>query len=190
MVRIGFIVEGFTEKILIESARFKQWANNHDIDICPSVINAEGGDNLLPHHIKPMVELLQLESPDYIVILTDLERDSHPQIVKDRIANAHTKLIFVAVKAIEAWFLADSEALSFWLKTQVYEEYPEETTGMPWDRLGELAKELGQKGTGARKQKFAERMTQYYGFDLTRAANHPNCPSAKEFHDGLINLAK
>lgn len=190
MVKVGFIVEGATEKTLIEAKSFQEWAKQKGIEICLPVINAEGSGNLLPHNIEDSIKRVKKNNPNYVVILTDLDDTKTPQAVKERIGAQYTDFIFVAVKAIEAWFLADSAALSFWLKTQVYEEYPEETTGMPWDKLGELAKELGQKGTGARKQKFAERMTQYYGFQLERAANHPNCPSAKAFHDGLIELVK
>jgi hypothetical protein len=190
MVTIGFIVEGDTEKILIESDIFKSWANQQGISICLPVLNAKGGGNLLPENIEPLIKRLKSKNPDHIVILTDLEHEANPQAVKNRIGTQYTNLIFIAVKAIEAWFLADSIALSQWLKTKVFEEYPEETATMPWERLRELAEQLKQKGTGSNKPRFAQRMTQYYGFELARAANHPNCPSAKEFHDGLIALAK
>jgi len=163
LVKIGFIVEGHTEKILIESTSFQNW---------------------------PMMKVLQLKQPNYIVILTDLEREPTQEAVKARIGTQHTGLIFIAIKAIEAWFLADSSALSAWLKTELSEIYPEKTIGMPWDRLGELAKELKQRGTGASKVEFAKKFMEKNGFDFARAANHLNCPSAKEFHDGLINLAK
>lgn len=190
MVKIGFIVEGHTEKILIESTSFQNWAKQQGIEICKPVLNAKGGGNLLPQNIEPMMKVLQLKQPNYIVILTDLEREPTQEAVKARIGTQHTGLIFIAIKAIEAWFLADSSALSAWLKTELSEIYPEKTIGMPWDRLGELAKELKQRGTGASKVEFAKKFMEKNGFDFARAANHLNCPSAKEFHDGLINLAK
>lgn len=190
MVTIGFIVEGDTEKILIESEIFKSWAKQQGITICHPVLDAKGGGNLLPENIEPLIKRLKLENPTHIIILTDLERESNQQAVKDRIGTQYTNLIFIAVKAVEAWFLADSAALSNWLKTKVFEEYPEETKAMPWERLRELANDYKQKGTGKSKPRFAQRMTQHYGFDITRAANHPHCPSAKEFHDGLIALVK
>lgn len=183
-------MEGDTEKILIESESFKTWAKQQGITICQPVLNAKGGGNLLPENIEPLIRLLKSKNPTHIVILTDLEHESNQQAVKDRIGTQYTELIFIAVKAIEAWFLADNIALSNWLKTKVFEEYPEATKAMPWDRLRELANELKQQGTGSNKPRFAQRMTQYYGFELARAANHPHCPSAKEFHDGLIELAK
>ena len=188
MVKIGFIVEGNTEKIVIESESFKQWTTQQGIEIYHPVLDAKGGGNLLPKHIEPLVQ--RLKDADYIVILTDLEHETSPQAVRDRIGTSYTSLIFIAVKAIEAWFLADSEALRKWLKTDdVFEVYPERTVNMPWERLKELANNYKQSGTGSSKPAFAKRMTRHYGFSLERAANHPNCPSAKEFYDGLLKLS-
>ena len=191
MVSIGFIVEGATEKILIESDNFKIWAAQNGIEICQPVLNAGGGGNLLPQNIAPLVRRLQSKNPTHIVILTDLEHETSQQAVKDRIGTDYTKLIFIAVKAIEAWFLADSEALSLWLKKSVSEMYPEKTIELPWKRLLELDNEHKptERKRGRSKPSFAKRMTKKYNFQLERAANHPHCPSAKEFHDGLISLA-
>lgn len=199
MVKIGFIVEGDTEKILIESASFQQWANKQCISICKPVLNAKGGGNLLPENIEPLIRRLQIEQPDFIVILTDLEHESNPEAVKNRIGTQHTKLIFIAVKAIEAWFLADSVALSHWLSMSksadsehcVYcEIFPEQTEAMPWDYFQVLASKFNRRGRGSNKPKLAQIMTDSCGFDLARAADHPHCPSAKAFHDGLIALVK
>jgi hypothetical protein len=188
VVKIGFIVEGNTEKIVIESESFKQWTTQQGIEIYHPVLDAKGGGNLLPKHIQPLVQ--RLKDADYIVILTDLEYEASPQAVRDRIGTSYTSLIFIAVKAIEAWFLADSEALRKWLKTDdIFEVYPERTVNMPWERLKELANNYKQIGTGSSKPAFAKRMTKHYYFSLERAASHPNCPSAKEFHDSLLKLS-
>lgn len=190
MVSIGFIVEGATEKILIESDNFKTWATRHGIEICQPVLDAKGGGNLLPQNIVPLVRRLQSKNPTHIVILTDLEHETSQQVVKDRIGTDYTNLIFIAVKAIESWFLADSEALSRWLKNSVSEIYPEKTIDLPWKRLLELDCEHKptERKRGRRKPSFAKRITEKYNFQLERAANHPHCPSAKEFHDGLVLL--
>jgi len=199
MVTVGFIVEGDTEKILIESASFQQWAKQQGIEIYHPVVNATGGGNLLPNYIETFIKLFELKKADYIVILTDLEHESSPEAVKNRIGTQHTKLIFIAVKAIEAWFLADSVALSHWLSMSksadsehcVYcEIFPEQTESMPWDYFQILANKFNRRGRGSNKPKLAQIMTDNCGFDLARAANHPHCPSAKEFHDGLIELVK
>lgn len=188
-MKLGFIVEGETERIIIESNLFQSWANEQGLDICRPVIDAGGGGNLLPQNIKPMVEQVQRSNPDHIIVLTDLERDPDVKTVRQRIGVDYTQLIFVAVKAIEAWFLADSKALEKWLGTSWHEDRPEETNGMPWGRLKELANELKARGPGPSKPAFAKKMTKHFGFTVPNAAQHPNCPSAKFFHDGLTNLS-
>ncbi len=44
MVRIGFVVEGDCEKLLLESSTFQTWAKQHEIEICYPIINAGGGN--------------------------------------------------------------------------------------------------------------------------------------------------
>jgi hypothetical protein len=191
LVKIGFIVEGDTERIIIDSGMFKSWTKTQGIEICGPVLNAKGGGNLLPKNILPMINTLQQFTPNYIVILTDLEDAPNEALVRKRIGTEHTELIFIAVKAIEAWFLADTDALKKWLRTEVYEDYPEQTPGLPWDRLKEIANsQQGQQGPGLSKPGFAKRMVKHYGFSIEKAANHSACPSAKQFHDGLIKLAQ
>jgi len=112
MVKLGFIVEGGTEKIIVESPAFNSWLNQQGLLLIKPVLDAKGGGNLLPKHIEPMVNLLHAAKAEYIIILTDLEHESNVEIVRQRITTNYTDLIFIAVKAIEAWFLADSQAMS------------------------------------------------------------------------------
>ncbi len=189
MVRVGFIVEGDSEKIFIESEAFQQWAQAHNIEICERVINAGGGGNLLPQNIGPMMQLIQTYMPDHIVILTDLEDADSVDTVKKRINTIDESLIFVAVKALEAWFLADGEAMSDWLKVDFYEPNPEETAAMPYEHIKQVAENLDRRGPGNKKA-FAKKMTKHHTFQVSRAAAHPACPSAKTFHDGLIRLGQ
>lgn len=189
MVKIGFIVEGACEKVLIESKVFQEWAERHGIVVTHPVVNARGGGNLLPQNIEPSIAQIQLSQPDHIVILTDLEREASEELVRQRIGEKHTDLIFIAVKALEAWYLADSEAMKKWLGLGgFYEGKPQETPDLPWDRLKEIAKEKNKRGPGPNKIKFSINMVERFGFDLARAAQHPHCSSAKTFHDGLLAL--
>lgn len=191
MVKVGFIVEGDSEKVLIESAGFKKWASDQGLEICSPVINAKGGGNLLPHHIRPMLAQIERSQPDHIVILTDLEDATDVEAVKTRITTEHTDLIFIAVKALEAWFLADTDAMRRWLNApEFFEPTPEQTPGMPWDWLKEVAKVRGSRGPGSNKVIFAKKMCGVaMQYELERAAAHPACPSAKAFRDGLLELS-
>jgi len=190
MVKVGFIVEGDSEKVLIESVGFRQWALAQGVKICSPVINAKGGGNLLPHHIEPMLAQFEQSKPDHIVILTDLEDAPNTDSVKTRITTKHTNLIFVAVKALEAWFLADTEAMKQWLKNaDFFEAAPEQTPDMPWERVKELAKERKARGPGG-KVIFAKKMCGSLGFQLDNAACHPSCPSATAFRNALEDLGR
>lgn len=93
----------------------------------------------------------------------------------------HTNLIFIAVKALEAWFLADTDAMRRWLNApEFFEPAPEQTPGMPWERLKEIAKEQGSRGPGGNKVLFAKKMCGVdLRYEIDRAARHPACPSAK-----------
>jgi hypothetical protein len=121
--------------------------------------------------------------------LTDLEDATDVEAVKSRITTEHIELIFIAVKAIEAWFLADTDAMRRWLNSpEFFERTPEQTQGMPWDRLKEVAKANGSRGPGS-KVLFAKKMCGVaLRYELERAAAHPACPSAKAFRDGLLEL--
>jgi hypothetical protein len=189
VVKLGFIVEGDSEKVLVESESFKQWLRTQGLELCPPVINAKGGGNLLPQNIEPMIAQIRASRPDHIVIMTDLEAAPSIAAVKARITTQHTDLIFVAVKALEAWFLADTAAMRRWLeKDDFFEAHPEQTPGMPWERLKVIANTLKVRGPGANKVIFAKRMCDKHGFQVDKASAHPNCPSAKQFHDGLLGL--
>lgn len=186
MVKIGFIVEGDCEKLVVEAQNFRDFLKHNGFELVTPVINAEGGGNLLPHNIEPFVQQLQGKGADKIFVLTDLENDDSPEIVRKRIEHEKTEFAFIAVKALEAWFLADTEAMRKFLKTETFEgeRQPENTEGMPWDRLSVIAKETEVKqGRGTNKVLFAKKMVKHWGFSIENAAKHENCPSAKELVD-------
>lgn len=186
MVSVGFIVEGETEKQLLESEMFRQWLAQQGLTIAGNVVDAKGSGNLLPENLNCYVQVLASKSADKIVVLTDLEREPLVERVRARIgAHPRIEVVFVAVKAIESWFLADSDALSRWLHASHREEFPEATSAMPWDRLRELAALYNVRGTGPSKPVFAKRFLAHCAFDLERAAQHLNCPSAREFVETL-----
>ncbi len=193
MIRIGFVVEGICEKLLIESASFQTWASQHGLEIGHPVINAGGNGNLCTQNIKPFLEKCHIEAnPDKIVVLTNLECEPCVTATKARINNENIDQIMVAKKALEAWFLADTVAMRRWLKNDDFpgETMPEQTAGMPWERLKEIATihHNNKLGPGRRKKSFAQKMIAQFGFSIERAANHPNCPSAKYFLEKLQNL--
>lgn len=190
MVKIGFIVEGKTEKVLVQSKEFQDWCSTVGIEIVEPVVDAGGSGNLLPQNMKNYLIAIRKNNPVKIVVLTDSEEEPSVDKIRNRIvpsaASSGLDFVFIAVKAVEAWFLADSVALAKWLKEDNYvEPEPEKTVGMPWDRLKELAQIRGIRSPGSSKPAFAKRFIKKNGFSIERAANHPHCPSAKELHDTL-----
>lgn len=180
MVRVGFIVEGDSEKIVIESPDFKAFLQENEFELVNPVVNAKGGGNLLPQNIDAYLGRLDQQAVDIIVVLTDLEDEESVDLVKERISNARINSIFVAVKALEGWFLADSSAMNKWLGTDDFNElHPEQTLLKPWDRLKEISNALGKRGPG-NKTAFAKKMTKHFGFSIRQAASHPQCSSAQE----------
>lgn len=114
-------------------------------------------------------------------MLTDLEDEESVKIVRQRIGHQSIQFIFVAVKALEAWYLADSSAMNQWLGcSDFFEEHPEQTMSKPWERLKEIAEARGARSTGRNKIAFAKRMARHWRFSVEKAAHHPSCPSATE----------
>lgn len=180
MVKVGFIVEGDSEKIVIESEGFKRFLAGCGFELVTPVINATGGGNLLPRNIQAYLDRFNGLDVDQICVLTDLEEDESVAVVTQRINHADLDVVFVAVKALEAWFLADTAALAIWLGKTHVEEFPERTPKKPWDRLKEIAKAYSSRGTGASKVQFAKRMVKDYGFRVEAAASHPECSSVQQ----------
>lgn len=179
-IKVGFIVEGGSEKVIVESTQFRDFLDGKGYELVTPVIDAKGGGNLLPQNIESFVARFDVEAVDHIFVLTDLENEPSVDAVRQRIKNESIQFSFVAVKALEAWYLADSAAMNSWLDdADFHEAQPEQTQAMPWDRLKEIATERGKRGPG-QKISFAKKITKHHGFSLVHAAQHQNCPSATE----------
>ena len=179
-IKVGFIVEGGSEKVIVESTQFRDFLDGKGYELVTPVIDAKGGGNLLPQNIESFVARFDVEAVDHIFVLTDLENEPSVDAVRQRIKNESIQFSFVAVKALEAWYLADSAAMNSWLDdADFHEAQPEQTQTMPWDRLKEIATERGKRGPG-QKISFAKKITKHPGFSLVHAAQHQNCPSATE----------
>lgn len=77
MVTAGFIVEGASEKIVVESAAFKQFLVQSGYELITPVIDAKGGGNLLPQNIEEFIAPFAAKQVDKIFILTDFEPRNH-----------------------------------------------------------------------------------------------------------------
>ena len=87
---------------------------------------------------------MEANGAERLYILTD--SDGLPvEDVKERINHAKITAYFIAVKAIEAWFLADTQAMRKFLDIRDFtgEDFPEETPELPWERIKEIVEETG-----------------------------------------------
>ena len=190
MVTVGFVVEGDSDKYLVESELFRKWLREDcNLEVIGRAVNAAG--NMRSHYIEDQVRLLRQEkNPDKVVVLADLDPDRRAPCVQERkkiIGSRGIDLIAIAKKAIESWFLADTEAMRRWLGDDTFcEVNPETLTGMPWDRLQELGRKRG-RGPGT-KVRFSRKFIRDHRFDVRRAARHDQCPSARYFVKRLCAL--
>ena len=193
MVTVGFVVEGASEKRLVESELFRKWLREDcNLEVVDRAVDAAGNGNMCSRNIGDFVQQLRTEeNPDKVVVLADLDPEECAPCVQERkriIGSQGIDLVLIAKKALESWFLADTEAMRRWLGDDTFcEVAPETLTGMPWDRLKELRDEKG-RGPGKNRRIFARKFIREHGFDVRRAALHDQCPSARYFIQRLCAL--
>lgn len=187
MVKVGFICEGKTEKKILTSESFRHIIDGIGLEYVYPVFDVQGNSNLLPNKLKEALDILKENGAEKIVIVTDLDNDACITLTKSRITSDENRIVIVAVKQIESWFLADSGTLSNLLKEDFEFSNPEDQMN-PFETLKDLFKEKKGRGIGT-KDIFARHMLKY-GFSVENAAQHPNCPSAAYFLKKLKQLTE
>ncbi len=176
MVKVGFICEGETEKIIVDSTNFKNILALNNLQLV-NAIDATGNGNLLPKNITPFIESLKDDGAEKIFILTDLDEDLCITKTKERINAPETVIVIISVKQVESWFLADSITLSKVFGKEYKFDFPENENS-PREKLREIFVVETGRGIGPSKPGFAKRILKE-GFSVLNAAAHPNCNSAK-----------
>lgn len=191
MVKVGFICEGESEKILCESEAFQDFLKRNNLQCVFPIIDAMGNGNLLPKNINAFYNILTKSEPTCVFILTDLDQDKCISRTKERIFEdnefKHQTFIIVAIKQLEAWFLADTEVITKLLKTQYFVDFPE-SYNVPLEFISQLSQQYIKRGLGSVKPLIVKKMLKL-GFSIENAAKHPNCHSAKYFIDKLKEVA-
>lgn len=195
MTTVGFVVEGHSESVVVESPRFRQWLRKKcNLEVIDPVVNAGGNGEMCNRKIGDFIALLRKEAnPDKIVVLADLDPEECAPCIEARkkiIGDDRIDLVVIARKALESWFLADTDAMRKWSgECNFRETLPEETSHMPWDRLKEIGIRKG-RGPGQSKKMFAKKFVHKHGFDICNAAQHPHCPSAAYFVERVCALGR
>jgi hypothetical protein len=180
MVKLGFIVEGATEKIILEKSDFFDYLRSLKIDYVSKIEDAEGNGNLLPHNILEHSKILVDKGATHIFILTDLDKDKCITETKNRISASENRAVVISVKEIESWYLADSSAMGSFLKDSSYycdspESIIDPFTEIKNRRLAKINRGIDDKVI------LAKLIVKNNGFSILKAAEHPNCNSAKYF---------
>lgn len=189
MVKIGFICEGKTEVLFISSEKFISFLNGNNVQLI-DVVNAGGSGNLLPHNITQYLQLLEAKGAEKIFILTDLDEDECITVTKQRINAREKDIVVIAVKQIEAWFLASTQTMQQLLNDDNFTfEFPEKESNAFETIRSLMIQKTGRgiyKGVGG-KIKLVHILLSL-GLDISQAASHPNCPSAAYFLDKINTL--
>ncbi len=188
MVRVGFIVEGGSEKIILKSIEFQTYLRTQQIEQVGDVIDIDGKGNLKAssQRMNTQIQLLRDAGATWIVVLRDMDNAPSFSIVKTEVYQAADTVTCIAVQALEAWFLADSQTLHNLFQTSFEHPNPEAVVN-PVGELNTLRKQYTSRGIGDKKA-FARTMLSC-GFTIERAAAHENCPSARYFLTKLKTLA-
>ena len=182
MVKVGFICEGDTEKIFVDSDDFDRILKENNIEKVDS-INLHGVLNLIEEKRIPKIQELMSQGANYIITLRDKDDIECFTKVKSLYDIDPTEHFVIAQKEFEAWFLADPILKKCLGDNEIYFEYPENIS-KPFEVISK------HRGSGiTSKPKFAKKMIRL-GFSIENAANHPNCNSAKYFIHKLKEIGQ
>lgn len=188
MVKVGFIVEGDSEMVFMKrNAAFMEFLSTVNIEIS-ALVDGKGGQLLNPRLLNGLKAICKDAGSEIIIILTDLDEELSFDDKKSKIDSGDITAIVIAKRSFEAWFLADTDAIRNVIgKSDYYCEFPEDII-TPFEEIKGLAK-LFNNGTGVGSKPFLAGKMNNQGFNITNAAQHPNCPSALYFVNKLKELA-
>lgn len=196
MVTIGFIVEGDSEAILVKDPSFIDFLQSINITTNRDLVINAGSKTYLYHptgnvaklkaRVDSWINVLQAKGAEVVMLLLDFD-NSDPcfTLFKPKVYHHSGNLVVIARQALEAWYLADTSALSSYLNAEISFLKPEDPPN-PYEAVKALKIELSGKGVGDKKH--LTRHMLRAGFSLSNAAAHPNCPSATYFLNKLLSL--
>jgi len=137
--------------------------------------------------IERWIQILKDQGAKKIIFLLDFD-NSDPCFTafKSKVFSGNGNIVVIAKQALEAWFLADTEALQRYLKKRIEPVENPEDYPIPFEAIKALR--LLHCNSGISDKKLLTRHMIYSGFSLTHAAAHPNCPSATYFLNKLLSL--
>jgi hypothetical protein len=187
MVKLGFIGDGATEKIILENTDLFDHLKSLNIEFVADVIDAKGNGNLLPHNLQEYTQILEDKGANRIIILTDLDQDQCITLTKERIKPLENHTLIISVKEIETWFLSDTEAMRKFLNDPEFIHENPESIAEPFEEIKSIR--ILKNGRGVSDKKILARQMIKSNFSILQAAKHPNCNSAKYFLRKIAEFA-
>jgi len=146
--------------------------------------------NNIKERVDDWVKKLYDKGARVVFIVLDKENDdSCFTEFKSKIYAQPDNMVIVAVQAIEAWFLADTDSLRLFMQKNIPEVESPESFPNPIGEIDRLRKIYSGIGIGG-KIKLANTIVHRCSFSLAKAASHPACPSAAYFQHKLIEAAQ
>ncbi|MGL5888624.1 MAG: hypothetical protein ACRC3B_01995 [Bacteroidia bacterium] len=187
MVVVGFIAEGSTDKLVLESDNFRGLLTNWGIKYVPEVINARGCGNQLPKHRESYSAFLRDKGATHIIILADQDNAPCYTRRKEMIQPGEDEYVIISRRMLESWFLADSKALNRFLNAGDFFWEAPELTETPLEEINRLS--LHHRKRGVNDKLILTKQMLKSGFSIWAASMHPNCPSAAYFVQKLQSLS-
>jgi len=196
LVKIGFIVEGDSEAILLKNENFITFLKSLNLlSDKEFVINAEGMSNLyhpnanfdtISRKVNGWIQILLSKGVEIIFFLIDFDNsDACFTLFKSKVFLQEGNIVIIARQTLEAWFLADQQALSNYLQQNINIQSPESFL-QPFEEIKALRLKYRNKGISDKKILVKDIIRS--GFNLVNAATHPACPSALYFLTKLQSL--
>jgi hypothetical protein len=190
VTKLGFIGEGETDVMVVKSNSFQKILEKFSFEFVGARDaggrgNLEKDNGIVDSHLKSLLN----NGAEKIIIITDSE--NHPCISDAKASIAlftSQPEIIIIPKAMEAWFLSDTESLCKILNNSRSYIFPERTPNMPFEEINELLQEDGITKVKS-KVKLTNRFLTH-GFSIENASLHPNCRSAKYFLRKLEQFSK
>ncbi len=149
-----------------------------------------GSGNLLPHNIGTILQQLEKQGAEKIVILTDLDKEICITKKKARINARPQDIVVVAVKQIEACFLAATPSMRQLLQDdQFYFEQPEKEDN-PFEVVRKLKLSCTGRGisNGTGGKINLVQILLGLGYSIQQSESHANANSAYYFLQKLRTL--
>ncbi|HXL57078.1 MAG TPA: hypothetical protein VN958_12515, partial [Chitinophagaceae bacterium] len=160
------------------------------------VINAEGKNNLyhpsadftfIERKVKGWIDTLIAKRVEVIFFLIDFDNsDKCFSHFKLKVYHLQNNRIVIAKQVLEAWYLADNNALSNYLLQKIIQINNPESFLFPFEEIKSLRQQYQNRGIADKKILTKDMIKS--GFTLPNAAAHPQCFSAQYFLSKLSAL--